>query len=176
MNITDILILAGILVFVLLGLRDGLLKKIFGILGVLGGLILATKFMSNVADFIEPWFNFGQEALLILAFSGIYLAVVIVVNLFYRWFGESESDTLKVWSRLSGGLLGALQGAVAVSLLLLMMNLFDLPSESAKKESALYDDVYQVAPKIFDYSTRWMPSSKKFFDELKNVLEKYKSR
>lgn len=176
MNVTDILILAGILVFVLLGFRDGLLKKIFGILGVLGGLICATKFMSTVADFIEPWLNVGQETLLIFAFAAIFLGVVIVVNLFYRWFGETGSDTLKTWSRLSGGFLGAAQGAVAVSLVLLMMSLFDLPSESAKRESALYDGVYQLAPKIFDYSTRWMPSSKKFFDELKNVMEKYKSR
>jgi len=176
MNILDILILIGILIFVLLGFRDGLLRKIFGILAVLGGLICATKFMSPVADFISQWVSFGEETLVIVSFFFIFVIVIGIVNLFYRWFGETGSDTLKMWSRLAGGFLGAGQGALAVSLVLLMFNLFDIPSDDAKRGSTMYQPIFQLAPGIFDYSLRWIPSSKKFFEELKTDLEKYKSR
>ncbi len=176
MSILDILILIGILIFVLLGFRDGLLRKVFGILAVLGGLICATKFMSPVADFISQWMSFGEETLVILSFFLIFIIIIAIVNLFYRWFGETGSDTLKVWSRLAGGFLGAFQGALAVSLILQMFNLFDIPVDETKKESNLYKPISQLAPAIFDYSLRWMPSSKKFLDELKTDLEKYKSR
>ena len=176
MNIVDVFILIGIMIFILLGFRDGLLRKVFGILAVLGGIISATKFMSPTADFISQWINFGEETLVIISFFFIFILVIVFVNLFYRWFGESGSDTLKVWSRLAGGFLGAAQGALAVSLVLLMFNLFDIPSEETKKGSTLYQPIFQLAPGIFDYSLRWIPSSKKFFDELKTDLEKYKSR
>jgi|SRR5271169_2915082 len=176
MNFLDIFILIGILIFVLLGFRDGLLRKVFGLLAVLGGLICATKFMSPVADFISQWVNLGEETVVIVSFFFIFISVIVIVNLFYRWFGESGSDTLKIWSRLIGGFLGAGQGALAVSLVLLMFNLFDIPSDDAKKGSTLYQPIFQLAPGIFDYSLRWIPSSRKFFEEIKNDLEKYKSR
>ena len=48
MNTTDIGILLGVLFFVVLGFRDGLMKKVFGTLGFLGGLICATKFMGDL--------------------------------------------------------------------------------------------------------------------------------
>ena len=177
MTITDVLILIGILVFVLLGFRDGFFKKIFGILGFLAGLICATKFMGQLADYLNVWLGIGGDAALILGFFSIFIAVILLVNLSYRWFGESGSDTLKYWSRLAGGFLGAAQGAVAVSLVLIMFQDLDLISPETKRDSLLYDSSLKIAPRVFDYMTRWMPTSKKFEDELKDIkekLEKYK--
>ncbi len=178
MNITDILILLVVLLFVLIGFRDGFFKKIFGILGFLGGLICATKFMAPMADYGSGWLGLGSETSLILAFFSIFLLVIIVVNLFYRWFGESGAETLKYWSRLLGGFLGAAQGAVAVSLVLLMFDQFGMPSEETKHDSLFYGNSVIIAPKVFDYMTKWLPASKKFEEELKEIkskLERYKN-
>jgi len=176
MNITDILIVLGIIVFIILGVRDGLMKKIFGIFGFLGGLICATKFVTPFSEVLIEWLSFSKEAAIILAFFTIFILIVILVNLLYRWFGQSSGDAIKAWSRIAGGLLGAVQGAIAVSLILVMFNLFDLPTEETKIESLLYDEVFPIAPKVFDYTTKWMPDSKMFFDEIKDVIESVKSR
>ncbi|MBI1807265.1 MAG: CvpA family protein [Ignavibacteria bacterium] len=175
MNTADISILLGILFFVVLGFRDGFLKKLFTALGFLGGLIIATKFMSDLGAVFSSWLNFSPDSALVMAFFTIFMFAIITVNLFYRWFGQTGSETLKVWSRIAGGLLGGFQGAIAVSLILIMLDVFDVPEDGTKRESMLYEDSVKIAPAIFDYTTDWMPSSKKFFEEVGDKIEKYKN-
>jgi len=174
MSTTDILIIVGILAFIILGVRDGFLKKTFGILGFVIGLICATRFMTPCSDLITEWVGLSGETALVLAFFIIFLAIIIAVNLFYRWFGKSKSEAIKVVSRISGGILGAIQGVVAVSIVLVMFNIFDFPSEEEKQGSILYDDIVVVAPKVFDMTTQLFPDSKRFFDVIKEKLGKVK--
>ncbi len=174
MSTIDLAIILGVFLFVLLGIRDGFLKKLFGILGVLGGLVLATKFMGVTSDYLSDWLALPKDTSLVIAFFCIFLFCIIMVNLFYRWFGRTGSDTLKFWSRIAGGVLGAVQGVLAVSLVLLFFDVFDMPSEEAKTQSMLYQQSFHAAPRVFDYTTRWMPSSKKFFEEMRDRIEKYR--
>ena len=172
MNTIDVVILLCIVFYVVLGFRDGFLRKLFGILGFLGGLILATKFMAPLSDYVKSWLDFSDEASLIIAFFCIFMCTIIIINLFYKWFGQSGSESLKIWSRIAGALLGAAQGIVMASLVLVMVRMVGLPSADDKEESMFYADTYPVAPHIFDYSTRWMPDSKKFFEEVKTKIAK----
>ncbi len=175
MNYLDILILIGLILSVILGIRDGFFRKIFGILGIIGGLILATKYMAFGADYIKGWMGFSDETSSILAFFILLIAVVAIVNLFYRWIGPSRDDAMKLWSRVGGGILGIGQGLVVVSLLLLMMDAFGMASDDDKESSTLYPQVVPIAPAVFDYVTDWMPQSKKFFEEIREKIEKFKS-
>jgi membrane protein required for colicin V production len=163
----DALILIGLLIYMVLGFRDGFFKKIFGVLGFWGGLICATKFFPLAGGMIISWLDLSKETAFILAFFLIFLLVSLVLNLFYRWFGRSSSNTIKISSRMTGLAMGCVQGAVAISLFLLMLNIFDLPSEENKNSSYLYKPLLKVAPTVFDYSTSWMPESKAFLEELK---------
>lgn len=174
MSTTDILILVGILAFIILGIRDGFLRKSFGIMGFIIGLICATKFMIPVSDLLAEWLGFGVETALVLAFFAIFVAIVVAVNLFYRWFGRSKSDAIKIVSRIGGGILGGIQGVVAVSIMLVMFGVFDMPTEEEKRESLFYDDIVNVAPRIFDMTTRLFPDSKNFFDLIKDKVGKVK--
>jgi membrane protein required for colicin V production len=174
MSLIDILILVGLALFIILGFRDGFFKKVFGILGFLAGLICATKFMNPVGDKIMRWLDFSKDTSHILAFLAIFLAIVLLEILFYRWFGSSGTGTLKIWSRFVGAIIGFGQGALAVSLILIMLNIIEIPSEEDKKESVLYHPVLNTAPIVFDYTTTWIPESKAFIDELKQHFEKLK--
>lgn len=175
MNITDILILLCLLVFIVIGFRDGFFKKVFGIIGFWGGLIVATKFMAPLGDLVSSWINSSEEISLILAFFSLFLFVVIAVNLGYRWFGQSSSESHKFVSRAAGALLGAGQGAMAISLVLIMFSLIDIPDEETQNESLFYSQCIDVAPTVFDYSTQWIPESKAFYDELKGRVKKYRN-
>ena len=173
MTLTDILIFIGLLLYVLLGFRDGFFKKLFAILGFWGGLVIATKLMTPFADRLIEWFDFTPEFSLVLAFLFTFLFISIGVNLFYRWFGKTGSDTLKIWSRLAGSTLGAVQGLVAISLFLIMLNIYDIPAEETQEESSLYKPTIQFAPMVFDFSMQWIPASKAFFEEVRGTLEKF---
>ena len=173
MNSVDILIIVGISLFIVLGYRDGFGKKIFGILGFWLGFILAIKLIDPVSGMFESWFDASVEVSLVLAFFAIFLVTIVLVNLSYRWFGKSANDTLLIKSRIAGAFLGIGQGLVAVSLLLIMFNLFDYPSEQDRRESVLYRKMVRIAPFVFDYSTQWIPSSRQFFEVMKSKIEKF---
>lgn len=173
MNGTDVLIIIGILLYMLLGFRDGLFKKIYSILGFWGGLILAIMYMDPFSELVEDWFDFSPEVCLVLAFFIIFFVAIVIANLLYRWFGKSSSDTLQLKTRLSGAVLGGAQGLVAVSLILVMFSIFEMPSEGEQQESLLYKKTLRVAPAVFDYSTQWMPASKDFFETIKAKLERF---
>ena len=173
MNTLDILIIGGISLYIVLGFRDGIFKKFLGILGFWGGFVLAVKFMSPFSEVIAEWLDLSTEAALIVAFFAILLVAVISVNILYRWFGKSGSDTLQIRTRVAGALLGGAQGLIAVSLFLIMLRIFDEPSEEARKESTLYNKTVKIAPSVFDYSTQWMPASKAFYEEVKSKIDKF---
>ena len=177
MTITDILIIAGLLVYIAMGFRDGFFKKIFGILGFLVGLVVATKLLSPAGEMVQGWLDFSRETSLVIAFCIIFLSISVVLNLFYRWFGTSGSDTLKMWSRFGGAIIGAGQGAVAISLILFLLNIFGELSEETKRDSSLYQPMIEVAPVVFDYTVTWIPESKDFLQTLEeNFKQLHHSR
>ncbi len=171
MTLTDILILVGLILFMILGYRDGLMKKVFAIIGFWGGLILATKFMQPLATRVIQWFDMEESAAYVLSFFCIFTFVSLIANLSYRWYGKTSTESLNTFSRIGGAVLGAAQGLVALSLILLMLNIFDIPSEKAQDDSMLYSNTIQIAPSIFDYSTSWLPDSKVFYEEMKGIVK-----
>lgn len=171
MAITDICIFVGLVLFALLGFRDGFFRKLFGILGLILGLILATKFMSGLGENVMLWFDFPSDVSHVLAFSFVYMFVMVFVNVLFRWFGRSSKETLSMRSRFLGAVLGLLQGAVVVSLLLLMSNIFDIPEKEDRDSAVLYKPMSSIAPAVFDYTTSWMPASKAFFEQIKSQFE-----
>ena len=129
--------------------------------------------MNEFSEVIGEWFDFSTEVCLVLAFFVIFLLSIIAANLLYRWFGKSSSDTLQFKTRITGAVLGGAQGLVAVSLILIMFNIFDMPSEDEQKDSMLYDGTLRIAPAVFNYSTQWMPASKEFFEVIKSKIERF---
>lgn len=170
----DIIILTGLALYLVLGFRDGFFKKIFGILGFWCGLILAGKFMVSLGDILYSSLGVTKDTAYVLAFALLFVLVSVGANLSYRWFGEAGGNTLTIKSRLAGGLLGLVQGVLAVSLILAMLSVFGIPEEESRKSSALYETVAEAAPTIFDYSTEWMPDSKAFVNEVMEQFEKFR--
>ncbi|MGD0339372.1 MAG: CvpA family protein [Bacteroidota bacterium] len=173
MSVTDILIIAFLMVSFAVGLRDGLLKKLFAIVGVVLALIVATKYMTWMGEYTIDWFKWEKESAYIISFAFLFLAVVLLTNFFYRWFG-GDSKSYKIWDRFAGGLVGMIEGLIVLSLVLILLTLSDIPSKEDKKESTLYNPVAGFAPALFDHINKIFPKSKKFKEELYNAIERYK--
>lgn len=173
MVLVDIYIIVGVLLFGLLGFRDGFFKKIFGTIGIWGGLIAAVNYMNPLSDQVAQWLDFSTELAVVMSFLIIFLCSVLAVNLVYRWFGRSASDTMGIRTRLAGAVLGCGQGLVTVSLVLIMLSIFDTPDEQEKTSSVLYTKMLKVAPVVFDFSTRWMATSTTFLEVLRAKIDKF---
>jgi membrane protein required for colicin V production len=174
MVLLDLLIILILVGSTLLGIKDGFFKKVFGVLGFWAGFILATKYMGLVAGWLKGWLDMGSDAANILGYAVIFTAVVVGVNLGYRWFGQSGNSTLSPKSRIAGGIFGFAEGLVLASLMLLAMSIFNEPDDRTKRDSAFYYSLITIAPDVFDYSLSWTASSKEFVDEIKSQFGNFK--
>jgi uncharacterized membrane protein required for colicin V production len=155
------------------GLRDGLLKKLFAVVGVILALTIATKYMRSLGEYTKTWLRLDQEQAYIVTFVLIFVSVVVLTNFFYRWFG-GDSKSYKIWDRFAGGIVGIFEGVIVLSLVLILLTLVDFPSREGKKTSDLYQPIIGFAPALFDRINEIFPESKKFKDELNNSIERYK--
>ncbi len=172
MIIMDIIIICVIVLFAILGFKDGFLRKLFGLIGLLVGFILATKFMGVLGKLIIEWFEFAPYFSYPLAFFSIFLAVILVFILLSKWLG-SRGTIVKTLNRVAGGILGAAQGVLIASIVLIALKFADIPSEETKSKSILYPQIINIAPKVFDFALTVYPESKSFFEEIEKNLKKY---
>lgn len=169
----DITIFIVVVLFVLLGYKDGFFRKIFSILSLFIGFIIATKLMGPFGELIMEWFDFPPFFSYPFAFFAILIAVMLIVMLLYKWLG-SKGTVLKLINRFGGAFLGAAQGLLLMSLVLIVLKFADIPSEETKRDSFMYQHIINVAPKVFDFALTVVPESKTFFEEIEKNLEKYK--
>ncbi|MDI6804545.1 MAG: CvpA family protein [Bacteroidota bacterium] len=169
----DIIVFITVLLFILLGYKDGFFRKVFSILSLFIGFIIATKLMGPFGKLIIEWFEFAPYFSYPFAFFAILITVMLIVMLIYRWLG-SKGTVLKLINRFGGALLGAAQGLLLMSLALLVLKFVDVPSEETKRDSFMYIHIINVAPKVFDFALTAVPESKTFFEEIEKNLEKYK--
>ncbi len=173
MSTTDILIIVFMMLSFVIGLRDGLLKKLFAVIGVVVALLAATKYMKAGGEFIVAQLKFDAESAHIMAFTLIFITVIVLTNFFYRWFG-GDSKNFKIWDRLAGGVVGMIEGLIVLSLTLILLNVYDFPSKEQKRESDFYKPVLDVAPSLFDQINKLFPNSKKFREEFEGAIEGFR--
>ena len=118
----DIIVLAVIGVLTIIGLWKGMVKQLFGLLGVIGGYVLAMRFYQPCAKFLTSFHPGLAKA---ISFIAIFLACIIVVHLIGwavgRLFAVSKLGFL---NRISGGLLGFLKGCILVAVAVMVLTAF----------------------------------------------------
>jgi membrane protein required for colicin V production len=124
MNIADWAILGVVLVSTLVAASEGFFHQAFGIAGLIAGYLLAAWQYHRLAERFEPHLKspwLGEIA----AFVIIFIAVVIVAGIagrIVRW--AMKEAGLSLFDRLLGALLGAVKGALFVSIILMGMTAF----------------------------------------------------
>lgn len=173
MNFVDILTAIALILFALLGFKDGFFRKLFGILTFFIAFIAATKLMDPVGDWIVDWFEFAPFFSYPFGFFISFLIVIFIINMLFRLLGP-KATVLSILNRMFGALLGAAQGLLIASLILIILKFADIPSEQSKRESVFYHDIIEIAPKVFDSVLAVVPESKTFFEEIEKNLDRYK--
>jgi uncharacterized membrane protein required for colicin V production len=142
----DILIFVPILTCILLGLRDGVVRKLVAIVVMIAGLFLGQIYMHDVGNLI---FKSGQEAAPMYGFLIIFIVLVILQSLLYKFLTESYKIG-GFADRVGGIVLGFIEGALFVSILLLIFSLSGFPSRDIKRDASFYKPIVNIAPRILD--------------------------
>ncbi len=116
----DLAILILVALAGLNGLAKGFFRSVFGLGGLLFGLVLAAWNYPRVAALLEPILRFEP-----LANAAGFLLIALLVSFLAHWTGAVLSRTVHMvglgcLDRLFGGLFGIFQGALAVTLVILV--------------------------------------------------------
>ncbi len=150
MNYIDYIVIAIVLIGFLLGFKDGLIRKIIGIVGLIIAIGLAIQFSEPVGIFIAP--VFGNEVYLANIVAGILIfALTMLVFTLIKRIVQPLDRVNKFVNQILGGAAGAIQIIFFLSAFFIFLNVFRIPSKEAKDNSLVYYTVSGIIPSTIDF-------------------------
>ena len=161
----DILIFVPILICILFGLRDGIVRKLVAISVLIAGLILGHIYMRDVGNFLASHWKINNEDAPIDGFLIIFLGLLILQGFLYRIVAKNYKIG-GIADRIGGIVLGFTEGVLFVSSMLFIFAMTDFPDRNNKHDSEFYKSVVNVAPQILDFVSTVGPDS---YEKLKGM-------
>jgi len=84
LNYLDYIIIVIILIGFLLGFKDGLVRKLIGLLGLIFGIGLAFQFSGTVGKLLIRFFNNDEYLSSVIAGILIFLVVILIATIIKR--------------------------------------------------------------------------------------------
>lgn len=174
----DIFIAIPLLWGMFRGFRRGLIIELCTLMALILGVYGAATFGDMAGAYLESQFHTNPRVSHVLAFSIIFILIVVVVFIFGKVLeGLIKMVALGLINKLFGMLFGLLKFALILSGVFFMLNGFPLTEElissKMKKESYLYAPVAGLAPKLFPIlkNQTWLDIIEERFDELRDGVE-----
>ena len=135
MNWLDIVIIVVAVLLGLVGLRQGIIKTVFGIAGLIGGIVLAGRYYSGLAALLSPaaatWTN-------IAAYAIILVVALIVASVVGRLVAKLVHIVMLGWlDRLVGCVLGVVIGGLLCAAILAIVGKYYPSTEAVIIQSVI---------------------------------------
>lgn len=168
MNTIDIIILLIACIPALFGLKNGFLKSIFSLAGILTGFFLATKYYDKAEVYLS-FLGIDRKILSVISFTCILLITYLIFVYFSKKISGLNSFT-KTLDKILGAALGLFKGLILASLFLLVTTVtFSLFSKQDIEKSKLYSGIVNIAPDTYNLIMKFFPDAKNFYEEIKKL-------
>lgn len=168
MNYLDIIIAIILFVFGWKGLRKGLIIEIVTLLAFCAGIYGAMHFSDFTAAHMQDFMEIDPKYLNTIAFVLTFIILVVLVNLIGKLVSKwVKSMNLGFFDKLGGFLFGIIKGVLLCSVLLMVLNNFQLlgvVKPEVKEKSKLYPYIEQTVPYVYrgfdlvkDYAKEVLP-------------------
>jgi uncharacterized membrane protein required for colicin V production len=146
----DLLIIGPLIIFTVLGTRDGIVRKLVACVAMLAGLILGHFFMRSVGEFLIASTAIDPANGPLYGFLTIFLSISVIQGILYKVLANGYK--LKgVADRIGGTVVGFFEGFLFLSCILYIFALSGVPSRRTSHDSRLYKPVVNLAPQILDF-------------------------
>lgn len=149
MNFVDYIIILGAVIGFLLGFKDGLIRKIIGLIGLIAGIAFAFEFSDNLGKMLTPIFNNDEYFAGVVSGILIFLVTILATSIVKRIVHPLDKLNRFV-NQFTGGIIGVIQILFFLSAVLLVLNIFSVPSKETKDGSLLYKPVHELIPASID--------------------------
>ncbi|MEO8209896.1 MAG: CvpA family protein [bacterium] len=168
MNTLDIIILIIVLIPALLGLKNGMLRSIFSLAGIIAGLFLATRYNEKLTTMFG-FLKIEPKLLSLISFIGIIVFIYFIAAYIARKISGLNAAT-KTIDKVLGVGLGIFKGLILASLFLLVTtNTFNFFNKADVSNSKFYSSIINVAPEVYNYIKQLFPNAKDFYDEFNHL-------
>lgn len=175
MSLTDVVLLALLLIGGYRGYKKGLLREVIAILALIIGVIAGLMFLVEGSAFLSQVIHTYSPVLSIISFFLIFFCTVILITLLGRVIKTVIDLTpLGYLDGIVGGLLGLLKWAFVISLGLWFLNMADMNIEPAE-ESQLYSKIKFFAPVVIEKVKGWFPVLEDLIRKITEFMESLKS-
>ncbi len=161
----DLLLISPLILYTLLGLRDGLVRKLVSIGAIILALFLGQAYMHDAAEFMTENMGTSPNNAPTMGFLSIFMFVTLIVSIIYH----VTSGNYKIGGipdKTLGAVLGFVQGALIASSLLLIMAFEGMPSRETARDSRLYKPLVNIAPQILDLGAEYGTGAVKNIESL----------
>lgn len=145
MNYIDFIILIFIALGFLLGFKDGLVRKLIGLIGFIVSIAAAFQYSSALGKLITPLINNEYYLAELIAGMLIFLIGILITSIIKRIIHPVDKVN-KFLNQMLGGLAGGIQMAFFISIALILLNIFHMPKNESKDSSLLYYKEYNLIP------------------------------
>ena len=153
MNYLDIIIAIILVIFGWKGLRKGLIIEVVTLVAFGIGIYGAMHFSDFTAAHLQEFMEINPKYLNTIAFVLTFIILVVVVNLIGKLVSKAiESMNLGFFDKLGGFLFGIIKGVLLCSVLLMVLNNFQLlgvVKSEVKEKSKLYPYIEQTVPYVY---------------------------
>ena len=154
------------------GFSKGFVVGIFSFFAVIIGLAAALKLSSVVAQHLGDSAGTISKWMPFIAFSLVFLVVILLVNLGARLIKKTVSLAMLGWlDRLAGILLYAIIYTIIFSVLLFFAEKMILLKPEQVRDSKVYDFVAPWGPAVIDNLGKIIPPFKDMFAHLQSFFQ-----
>ncbi|TVQ10217.1 MAG: CvpA family protein [Balneolaceae bacterium] len=176
MNLFDIIIVMPVAFFAWLGFRNGLVRELLGIVGVVLALFIAFQYAGPATN----WFNTetveNSQYLPYFTFIIIFIVILILIRLTIFFMEEFLSVLmLSVPNRILGSIFGILKASLFISIALIIFDSVEVPEKETRDTSLTYYTLIEVAPKAYDLAAFFYPGAESYYDDIHTRFEEFKA-
>ncbi|MEX2639399.1 MAG: CvpA family protein [Balneolales bacterium] len=174
MNLIDLIILVPLILFAVRGFKNGLIKELFGALGLVLAIFFSFQYMAELSAFIRVQLETDTAFVPYFSFGIIFLVVLLAVQvLIYFAEGVLNLVFLSLPNRLLGSVFSTLKSALVISVIFLIFSGFSLPDDETASDSLFYPYIIQLAPLTYDTLAQFYPGASNYIEAVQDALEKH---
>ena len=167
MTMVDIIIISITLLLAIKGFFNGFIKEIAGLIGIIGGLYLASVYYQKVGNYVnENLFTIPNHSAIdlvgfIFVFLGFWIFCVFVGFLFGKIL---KISALGIFDKLLGLVFAAAKFFILVSIIIALLHKVDFINEKIEKlekKSELYPVMLKIGQKIININPKMIKKSMK---------------
>lgn len=143
------------------GLRQGLVRQVLGLAGVILALVLAFQNFEGLGRVLLDHFQLPPPIANMVAFCLIVVAVFAVMNIIgYLWSSVSRVTPLSLVDSVGGAAFGFLKGAVVVGIVIVILMALPVgPVRDALGNSTLARHFLNAAPVVYQRIEQSLPAN-----------------